>query len=186
MIYTDLYIFVSDNPEGGFKELHDFAKSVGYDKGWHYNHLGTPYYLCRKKIVVLRALAKMRAPVVSKKTVREILKHTKARIATTTDYKSFSIRKMSAHLLIDICASNGIEIDIGHILIQSDHAYCKTKYEFEDTKIVFTINKKYPTGHVLMNDQTELTIPPSVICTIQENTKPMPRSRIRIKIKNKS
>jgi len=186
VIYTDLYIFASDNPADGFKELHDFAASVGYDKGWHYNHCGTPYYLCRKKTMVLRTLAKIRAPIVSRATMKEVLRHNKARVNIRTDFKVFSNRKLSAYLLTDICVSNRIEIDFGHILIKSTEAYCITKYEFEDTKIVFTLSYKYPLGQVIMNNDTELKIPEPVIQKIRDNTKPMSMSLNRTKIKNKS
>ena len=186
MIYTDLYIFASDNPADGFKELHDFAASVGYDKGWHYNHCGTPYYQCRKRMLVLRTLAKIRAPIVSRATMKEVLRHNKARINIRTDFKLFSIRKLSAYMLSDICVSNRIEIDFGHILIKSTEAWCITRYEFQDTKIVFTLNYEYPLGKVVMNNDTELKIPESVIQKIKDNTRPMSMTSNRTKIKNKS
>jgi len=169
----------STSPEEGWKELHDYAAKHKFDKGWHYNTRGRPYYMIKKKKRVRFNLLFINCLIVSRKTMRDYLLSGHFSPVFKTDFSRYAPKQFHAALLVEVCDFNDIYIQLKHVTTVAHTSRCTSSYILEDFTVVSQLdNKEYPEGYATMSNKKEGTfcemdVPESVKRKLREKALPI-------------
>lgn len=186
MIFTDFNIFFSNDPSDNEKELHDFAQSVGIDKGYHYNTNGRRYYLIKRKKGVLRKLLFKKAMVISKQTARNYLTSGTLNVNIRTNFELYKMDRFFEGLLLEVADHYDIPINKKTIRISSKVHMIKCAAFYEDSSLTFTANQKHPYGLIELNRNGTIDIletPAFIEKKLKDNAKPASLLIARNKVK---
>lgn len=186
MIYTDFNIFFSDDPSNDEKELHDFAQSVGIDKGFHYNTNGRRYYLIKRSRGIMKQLLFRKAMVISKQTARNYLTSGTLNVIIRTNYEMYKMDRFFEGLFLEVADHYDIPVNKKTLRVSVDVHYIRCKGFFEDGEVTFTASTQHPEGLIELNRNKTIDIletPEFIKKKLKDNAKPASLALNRYKVK---
>lgn len=181
MIFTDLVFVTSDNLENQCQEIHEFAKSIKFEKAWHMNSSGRVYYKCRLNYQRVALVRKGVYRISRKQMFAYLSKGKKPPIKYKVNYKEYYKNKFFQNLTKELMLYHKIDLPPKTVMHFKRHkiGIRSTTFYAENLKFIFEYSQKHPFGYCCIKEYSdpknvqiqELSVPKYILTHLEYNTK---------------